>query len=271
MLKFNCQIPFGKAIGSLALSVFAAFCVAWGMPLASTENHQAPAPECATAPDDPFELPARATRGADAGTCLKQDFRPAVVLSGSEANRLGIRQQPERVLVGNVAHSNDIEDLFTIASIPLGAVSEARLLVEHFEVIPTWRLFIDPGHIMIHVFFSTDVELYSQNRSGASFVETTRSLVFSFQGSTYFQQDLQKLPQYLDGSYALTGSVFTFPGRFLSHGIRNGFSIEQWRLKMDSAPVSDFMSRYLQKAERDATNTPTFLLGQTCSTEIFKI
>jgi hypothetical protein len=241
------------------------------MPQASTENHTAASPECVTVPDDPFELPARATRGSHVGECLKQDFRPAVVLSVSEANRLGLSQNPDRVFVANVAHSTEAQDLYTVASIPLGAVSEARLLVEHFEVIPMLRAFIDPGHVMIHVFFNTEVELFSQKQSGAAFVEKTRSLVFSFQGSTYFQQDIIKLPQYLDGSYALTGSVFTFAGRFQSHGIRNGFSIEQWRLKMDSAPVSDFMSRYLQKAERDGLSVPYFLLAQNCSTEVFKI
>jgi hypothetical protein len=246
-------------------------CWAWEMPFAVAENHAPSAPECVLDANDPFDLGARSTRGVEAGKCLKQDFRPAVVLSASEAIRLSVPQHPDRVLVANVAHSTDVEDVYTIASIPLGAVSEARLLVEHFEVIPSVRIFIDPGHIMLHVFFESDVELFSQVRGASTLVHKTRSLVFSFQGSTYFQQDIVKLPKYLDGSFALTGSVFSFAGRFQSHGIRNGFSIEQWRLRMASQPVSEFISRYLQKAETEALNEPYFLLFRNCSTEVFKI
>jgi hypothetical protein len=229
------------------------------------------APECKKDRLDPFDVGVRGKRGLDQGKCLDFAYRPVVILTASEIAMHKIPVKPNHIAIANVAHRNTHSDGFYIASVPVNAAYETRFLLEHFIIGKNTPMPIDPGHTMVRVLFNSDVQIFEQRAGKTGLAYTTRELIFSIQSSGKFEANPELITRVIDGSFAIVGSVFTFPAKFQKHTGPNGLQVEQWKLTLSPAETSAFVKNYIEKANRDVAKHSYLLGTANCVTELFRI
>jgi hypothetical protein len=258
---------------SLAIAIVscATPALCWTKPIATQEFHGTTSPECRMNNSDPFEIGARAKSGQSSGKCYRFDHRPVTILTEAEVLLLGLPTWSGSVFVANLVHIIEGNLDFFIASIPIERATGANLVLSYFLSPRREPLFVDPGHAMIRVLFSKDIDIYQQSLQSLIYVGSVRELVLSMDSNMQFSFNPVMLTRVADGSLALVSTIFTFEAKFGIHGENFKKPTEQWRLKMTDEQVSEFVSRYIQGAENRAASQTYSLNKANCSSEMLKI